>query len=94
MHLLLAGDCVLLAESADELRLVMEELQRESRKTDLKIIKWMHNEFAKKTPTLAEGKEVEEAEEYIYLGHLVNRNYISHDESEPSEQVGLQSIAE
>ena len=91
-HLLFADDCVLFAKSADELRRTMEHLQQESRKIGLEVnaakTKWMRNDYAKAAHILVEGKEIEEVEEYVYLGHLVNRNQSSQGEINRRKRAG------
>ena len=91
-HLLFADDCVLFAETVDELRRMMTGLQRESKKIGLEMnaskTKWMRNEFVHQSSILIEGKEIEEVAEYVYLGHQVNCSYSSRDEISRRKRAG------
>src|SRR5438477_12359502 len=82
-HLRFADDIVLITNSDEEAQEMLNELNQESNKPGMKInmkkTKVMYNEYANTMPVQVGPQEVEQVNEYIYLGQLVT---MKNDKSE------------
>ena len=83
-HLRFADDIVLITNSGEEAQEMLNELNQESNKLGMKInmkkTKVMYNEYANTMPVQVGPQEVEQVNEYIYLGQLVTMKNDKSDE--------------
>uniref|UniRef100_A0A8C9S512 ribonuclease H n=1 Tax=Scleropages formosus TaxID=113540 RepID=A0A8C9S512_SCLFO len=75
-HLRFADDIVLVAETTDLLQTMLTELDIRSSRVGLKMnrmkTKFMRSDYATRGRIVVQGDEIEEVEEYVYLGQEVN----------------------
>jgi hypothetical protein len=75
-HLRFADDIVLISHNSTEANIMLNQLIHESRKVGLKIneskTKCLRNEYADTLPIRANGTLLDDTDEYIYLGRLLN----------------------
>ncbi|KAG6940027.1 hypothetical protein G0U57_019731 [Chelydra serpentina] len=75
-HLRFADDTVLIAKSTNQLQSMLRRLDKKSSQVGLKMnrckTKYMRSDVLRKAQTTVTGEDIEEVEQYIYLGQEVN----------------------
>lgn len=83
-HLRFADDIVLISNNGEEVEEMLNELNQESNKLGMKInmkkTKVMYNEYATIKPVHIGTQEVEQVNDYVYLGQLVTMQNDKSDE--------------
>jgi len=90
-HLRFADDIVLIAPDLQQLKLMLTELNEESKKVGLKM-NWSKTKYMTNIPTdtniKIQNQEVELVDEYKYLGHTLRLGY-ENQKNEISRRIGL-----